>query len=87
MAKIGIGVTSKKWKANLIECTKNHLTNKHDEWDKKSIVIDNPLKKSVTREQGMVKTQLEIMELEKFSLCPHRCSIYCALILECARMT
>ena len=35
-----------------------------------------------TSVQGMVKNQLEIVELEKLSLFPHRYSLYFALNVE-----
>ena len=41
----------------------------------------------VTREQGMVKTQPEILEVGKGSLFPHIWSLNCALIVECPMLT
>ena len=49
-----------------------HLDNKHDEWSEEKEKREKPTKRSGTSVQGMVKTQLEIVEVEKASLYPHR---------------
>ena len=53
----------------------------------KNKVIDKPTKRVGTIVQGMVKTKLEIVGVEKASLFPHRCSLNFSLTVECPRMT
>ena len=48
-------------------------------------LIENTTKSAGLREKGMVKTQLEIMEVPKASLYPHIRSLNFALIVECTR--
>ena len=43
----------------------NHPANKNDERYEKSILIEKPSKRAGTRVKGAVKTQLEIVEVEK----------------------
>ena len=44
---------------------------------------ENPTKNSGPIVQGMVKTQLEVLEVENDSLCPHICSLNYAMNVEC----
>ena len=46
---------------------------------KKNIGRGNPTKSAGTILQGIVKTQLEVVEVENNSLCPHRFSLHYAL--------
>ena len=48
---------------------------------------DTTTKRYGPREQGMVKTQLGIVEAEKSSLYTHRCSLHCAPIVEFPSLT
>ena len=66
----------------------NRLDNNNDEYaEEKNIVIENPTKRAGPIVQGMLKTRLEIVEVEKYSLFPHRCSLYFELIVEYPRLT
>ena len=47
---------------------------------------DNPTKRAGTIIQGIVKTQLEVVEVESSPLFPHICSLHCALTVEFTRM-
>ena len=49
--------------------------------------IEKPTKRAGPRGQGMMKTQLEMAEVKKSSLCPHICSMHCALNAESPRPT
>ena len=49
---------------------------------KKKIGRENPKKMAGTSVKGIVKTQLEVLEVENASLCTHRYSIHCALTVE-----
>ena len=48
---------------------------------------ENPTKMAGPREQGMVKTQLEIVEVGKATLYPHRRSLHCVMIIKFPRQT
>ena len=65
----------------------NHQANKHDEWYEENHGKRESYKKGSSREQGMLKTQVEIVEVEKASLCTQICSLNFSLIVECLRMT
>ena len=75
MENIGIGSPSTIWKGSLTECT----------WTIHPTIVINGLKENRRREkpkkiagpsvQGMVKNQLEIVEVWKSSFFPHRCSL------------
>ena len=69
-----------------MECTLAIQTKSMINGLKKIKVRDNPKKWSDLREQGVVKTQPEIVEVVKASLCTYRCSLYFALIVEFLRM-
>ena len=43
-------------------------------------------KSTGTSVQGIVETQMEMAETENSSLYPHRCSLRCALTVECPRL-
>ena len=63
MVKIGISAPSTRQKNNLIECTwTTQITNKTNGINNKK-VRDNPTRRDGTREQGIMKTQLEIVEV------------------------
>ena len=51
--------------------------------NKKRKVIENHTKRAGRSIQGIVETQIEILEVEIFSLFPHICFLYCALTVEC----
>ena len=56
------------------------------EWSEEKIEIDKHKKRSGPREQGIVKTQLEVMEVENSSLCTHIWSLHCALTVKWPRL-
>ena len=47
---------------------------------------DKPIKRTDPSIQGIVETQMEIVEAENYSLFNHRCSLHCALTMECPSM-
>ena len=47
---------------------------------------EKPTKRAGSSLQGIVETQMEIVEEEDHSLCPHRCSLHFALTVECPRL-
>ena len=53
----------------------------------KIIVREKTTKRAGPIEQGMVKTPLEIVEVEKSPICPHRFSLHCSLNVEFPRLT
>ena len=65
ISKIGIGDPSTTLKGNFMECTWNIHPISMVNGLKKNIGRDKSTKGAGPREQGMVKTQLEIMEVEK----------------------
>ena len=58
-------------KRNLMKCTQTIQPTTTKNGQKKSIGRENEKKRAGTSVQGIVKTQLEILELGKFSLCPY----------------
>ena len=48
---------------------------------------DKPTKMSVVIVQGMVKTELKIVGVKKYSLYLHRFIMHCALIVGCPNLT
>ena len=87
MANIGIGAPRKIRKGNLMESTQTIQPISMINRMNKNKVIDKPTKRVGTIVQGMVKTKLEIVGVEKASLFPHRCSLNFSLTVECPRMT
>ena len=86
MDKIGIGDPSIIWKVNLMEFIRTILPTIIMNGLKKIRRREKPTKRAGTRGQGMVKTQLEVVEVGKASLYPHRFSLNCSLIVECNRL-
>ena len=87
MPKNGIGVPSTIWKVNLIKCTWTIHPTSMMSGTKKNIGREKLAKKAGPTVQGMVKTQLKIAEVEKSSICPHRCSLPFSLNVEYPRLT
>ena len=54
---------------------------------KKITGIENPTKMADTSLQGVVKNQLEIVEVEKASIFTHICSLQFKLTVECHSLT
>ena len=54
---------------------------------KKRRGIEKPKKRAGPIEEVMVKTELELVEVEKASLFPHKYSIHFVLIVKCPRIT
>ena len=54
---------------------------------KKNRVRHSPTKSLSPGVQGVVKNLLEIVEVKKYSLSAHRCSLQFSLTLECLRLT
>ena len=68
MARIGICALITRWKGNLMECTRTiHPTSTMNGIN---LIIgrEKPTKRAGPREQGMVKTKLEILEVEIFTM-------------------
>ena len=86
MAKIGICTPSTRWEVNLMGCTLTIQQTNIINGMKRSIDIGKPKKRAGPIEQGMVKTQLRILEVVKASLCTHICSLNCAMIVGCLSM-
>ena len=84
-ATIGIGASIKIWKGNFMECTSTIHPTSMVNGLKKSRVRYKPTKRAGPIEQCMVKTQLEIVEVENASLCTDRCSMHCAQMVEYLR--
>ena len=82
MDNIGIGSPNTIWELNLMECTCTIQPTSMKIGTKKNIGREKPTKSSGPIEQVMVKTELENVEVGKASLCTHRYSQHCALILE-----
>ena len=53
----------------------------------KNIGREKPIKRAGKRVQGVVKTQLEVVEVENASLCTHIRSLHFALIVEYSSLT
>ena len=87
MARIGIDAQITRAKGNIIECTLTIYATRMMNGMKKIKGIDNPTKRAGPSVQGMVKTQPEIVEVKIDSLYPHRCSLHCALMVECPKHT
>ena len=60
----------------------HHPANKHEDWYKEKHRKREAYKKFRSHRTSDVKTELEIVEVGKASLCTHRYSQHCALILE-----
>ena len=59
----------------------NHPTNKHDEWDEEKNIHREAYKRAGPRVKGMVKNQVEIVEVKKnLNMSAH---IHSALINDC----
>ena len=52
----------------------------------KKRVREKPTKKECPSVQGIVKTPLEVVKIEIFSHCPHRCSLHDTLTMEYPRL-
>ena len=72
MANIGIGDPSIVWKVNLMEFIRTILPTIIINGLKKIRRREKPIKRAGTIGQGMAKTQLEVVEVGKASLYPHR---------------
>ena len=81
MANIGIDSPRTIWKGFFMECIRTIQPTNIINGMNKVIRIDNHTTREGPIEQGIVKTQLEIVEVEKASLFPHKCSIHFALIV------
>ena len=64
----------------------NHLDKNMMNLLKKNIGREKPTKRSGPSVQGMVKTQLETLEVVKSSLFPHKCIQHFLLIVEYPRL-
>ena len=64
MENIGIGAPSTIWKGNFMECTRTIHTTSGMNGLKEIIGRDKTTERSGPNIQGMVKTQLEILEVE-----------------------
>ena len=87
IANIGGGAPSTRWKGKFMECTWTSQPERMMNGLKKIVGRKNNSKMSGPSVQGVVKMQLEIMEVVKASLFPHRFSLHCALTVECPRLT
>ena len=65
MDKIGIGPPSTRWKGNLMGCTFTIQPTNIMNGMKKRRLIEKPKKMAGTRVKGVVKNQLEIVEVKK----------------------
>ena len=87
MSNIGGGSPSTRWKVNLMECTQTIQSTSMMNGLNKIRERYKPTKMESTSVQGMVKTKLEKVEVEKASLFTHRCSLNFSLTVECPRLT
>ena len=69
--KIGGGAPITGQKRNLMKCTRTIQPTTMKNGQKKSRGRENEKKRAGTSVQGIVKTQLEILEVGKVSLCPY----------------
>ena len=65
----------------------NDPHNKHKERAEEKQKKIEDYKKPGLSVQGMAKTQLETVKVQKSPLFPHKCSLYFELTVECPRLT
>ena len=86
MAKIGGGAPRTIWMGNVMVCTCNIQPINMMIMNKKTTGIGNTTKREGPRVQGIVETQMAIVEKKNQPLCPHRSSLNYVLTMEYTRL-